>query len=90
MKTYLLIFNSLFGTRQKTIEILNNISTISHIWSDMPHAILLKSSSDANKLCDDIRAKNPHGRFFVCEISSNRQGYLPNDTWTFIKGKTND
>lgn len=56
----------------------------------MPNSILLKSSSDANKLCDEIRARNSNGRFFICEISSNRQGYLPNDTWAFIKGEKND
>lgn len=87
MKSYLLIFNNLFGTRLQVIEIVKNISIIKNWRCDMPNAIYLKSDSSAQQLCDAIHKERNIGRFLVCEISENRQGYLTKDTWSFMNNK---
>lgn len=88
MKTYLFIFNSLFGNRFQAISVIKQIPDIKNWRSDMPNAIYMKSDKSAQQLCDLIRKKNKNGRFLIVEISSNRQGYLSKDSWTFIKDQT--
>ena len=51
----------------------------------MPGAIYLKSDSSAQAVCDAIRKVRSLGRFLVCEVSENRQGYLTKETWDFLK-----
>lgn len=84
MKNYILIFNNLFATRLDAIEIVKKIPEIKSWRSDMPYAIYLKSDSSAQQLCDAIRELRDKGRFFVCEIGDNRQGYLTKDSWRFL------
>lgn len=85
MKCYLLIFNNLFGSRLEAIEIVKQISEINSWRCDMPGAIYIKSGSSAQELCDAIRRVRNSGRFLVCELSENRQGYLTKETWNFLK-----
>lgn len=85
MKCYLLIFNNLFGSRLEAIEIVKKISIVSSWRCDMPGAIYLKSDSSAQAVCDAIRKVRSLGRFLVCEVSENRQGYLTKETWDFLK-----
>ena len=87
MRCYLLIFNNLFGTRYDAIEIIKKVSIVSSWRCDMPNAIYLKSESSAQQLCDAIRKVRTTGRFLVCEISDNRQGYLTKETWSFMNVK---
>jgi hypothetical protein len=84
MKNYILIFNNLFATRLDAIEIVKKIPEITSWRSDMPNAIYLKSDSTAQQLCDAIREVRDKGRFLVCEIGDNRQGYLTKDSWRFL------
>lgn len=85
MKCYLFIFNNLFGTRLEAIEIVKRVSIVNSWRCDMPNAIYIKSDSSAQLLCDAIRKIRKQGRFLVCEVSDNRQGYLTKETWSFIK-----
>lgn len=87
MRCYLLIFNNLFGTRYDAIEIVKKVSIVSSWRCDMPNAIYLRSESSAQQLCDAIRRVRTVGRFLVCEISDNRQGYLTKETWSFMNFK---
>lgn len=84
MKNYILIFNNLFATRIDAIEIVKKVPEIKSWRSDMPYAIYLKSDSSAQQLCDAIRELRDKGRFLVCEIGDNRQGYLTKDSWRFL------
>lgn len=54
---------------------------------DMPNCFFIQSSSTADQLVDLIKAKiSGDGKvFFISEISENRQGYLSQDLWKFIK-----
>lgn len=89
MKNYILLFNNLFGTRLEAIEIVKKIPAIQHWRSDMPYVIYLKSESSAQELCDAIREKRDKGRFLVCEVGKNRQGYLTKDSWRFLSNTDN-
>ena len=75
----------MFGSRLEAIEIVKQISDVISWRCDMPGAIYLKSNSSAQALCDAIRKVRNSGRFLVCELSKNRQGYLTKDTWDFLK-----
>lgn len=83
----MLIFNKLFGSRLEAIEIVKQISIVKSWRCDMPGAIYIKSESCAQELCDAIRKVRGSGRFLVCEVSDNRQGYLTKDTWNFLKNE---
>lgn len=87
MNNYLFIFNSIFGTRLEAIETVKKISIIFSWRCDMPNAIYLKSDRSAQEICDAIRKQRKTGRFLVCEISANRQGYLTKETWAFMSNK---
>ena len=90
MKNYLLIFNNLFATRLEAIEIVKKIPAIKSWRSDMPNAIYLKSESSAQQLCDALRELRNKGRFLVCEIGANRQGYLTKESWDFLSNTNNN
>lgn len=85
MKIFLFIFNNEFGTRDQAINIIKQLPTIFSWRSDLPNAIYIKSESCPQKLCDDIRAKRGVGKFLIAELTSNRQGYLSKETWSFLK-----
>lgn len=87
MKNYIFIFNNLFGSRLEAIEIIKKIPTIKSWRSDMPNAIYFKSESTAQQLSDSIREVKGKGRFLVCELNSNRQGYLTKETWNFFSNE---
>lgn len=87
MRCYLLIFNNLFGSRLEAIEIVKQIPIVTSWRCDMPGAIYLKSESTAQALCDAIHRVRSEGRFLVCEVPENRQGYLTKETWDFLKIK---
>lgn len=85
MKTYLLIFNNLFGSRDQAISIIKQIPAINSWRSDMPNAIYLKSEYSPQQLCDSIRSIRGIGKFLIVEITENRQGYLSKESWNFLK-----
>lgn len=87
MKNYIIIFNNIFGSRIEAIEIMKKISAIKSWRSDMPNAIYFKSENTAQQLCDAIREERDKGRFLVCELNLNRQGYLTKETWSFFSNE---
>ena len=90
MKTYLFVFNSLFGDRNQAISIIKQIPAINSWRSDMPNAIYFKSNSSAQIICDLIREIRGNGKFIVVEITANRQGYLSKETWNYLKIQTEE
>lgn len=88
MKIYLLIFNNMFGSRDQAISIIKQIPNIIGWRSDMPNAIYLKSNCDSQQLCDSIRSIRRVGKFLIVEITANRQGYLSQESWNFLKLQT--
>jgi hypothetical protein len=87
-KVYLMVYGDTTGTRE-TIKTWANESALVLTWRiDMPHSIYLVSESTASELSADLAKKtNNSRRFLIVEISDNRQGWLPTDTWYFLKNK---
>lgn len=58
---------------------------------DMPNSFYICSQSTAQELTDIflLHLQNAiNYRFLIIEISENRQGFLPKDTWNFIKNNS--
>ena len=85
MKTYILIYSDLLGSKQEVIDLLNSIPAINNWRTDITNSFFIKSESSADEIADSIIEKKTNVRFFISEISSNMQGWLPKDAWKFIK-----
>lgn len=85
MKTYILIYSDLLGSKQEVIDLLNSIPIINNWRTDITNTFFVKSEETADEIADNIIEKKANARFFISEISSNKQGWLPKDAWKFIK-----
>lgn len=85
MKVYTLIYNSSLGSEYEVKDLLNSINEIIDWRTDISNSFMLKTKLEANQIADILIRKKPKARFFISEISDNRQGWLPKDTWNFIK-----
>ena len=86
MKNYIVVFSDHIGTSLYVSNILRAIPEISSWRYDMQHSIHVKSELNSNELYKKIKSKIPQGRFFISEITDNRQGYITKKTWEFLKG----
>lgn len=85
MKKYILLYNNSLGNEEDVKSFLDSISEIINWRTDIMNTFLLKSKLEANQIADIFIKQKPNARFFISEISSNRQGWLPKDAWNFIK-----
>lgn len=85
-RVYLLVYSNAIGDREVMKAILNNTREVLDWRFDMPNSFYLISEENAHVLVDRIYSQitSDSCRFFITEISMNRQGYLPKDTWNFI------
>lgn len=82
MKNYLFVYSDNLGTRDFVNSILNRLNCD---WRyDIENCYYLKTDLSADELTQQIRNFSS-GRFFITEISTNRQGFLPKRTWEFLK-----
>ena len=87
MKTYLLVYANSLGDREFVKQVLDSIPSIKNWRCDMPNSFYIWSNSIAPDIVTSIAEKVGNAtskRFLVVEITSNKQGYLPKDTWSFI------
>lgn len=87
-KIYLLVYSDSVGNRDDVIAILNVVPQIINWRYDMPNCFYIISTYNANELVDELyrRLSSEQKRFFITEISNNNyEGYLPKETWDFIK-----
>lgn len=87
MKAYIFSYNNHNEITDKELDsILKNIfSAIGDFKKDMEFSFFLSSNRSAQFIADKIINEIPQLRFFITEISNNRQGWLPQQTWKFIK-----
>lgn len=85
MKTYLLTYSPPFGESCDVMSLLKSIDSIFDLRSPYSGFFFIKSSDTATGLSKKILSLNPGKRFFISELSLNRQGWLPRDNWEFIK-----
>lgn len=64
---------------------LNSCDLIIDWRTDMPNSFLIASDATADSIADYIISQKRNARFLITEIKSNRQGWLPKDSWAFIK-----
>jgi hypothetical protein len=88
-KVYLLIYNDSVGPRE-LVKLWADSSPLVKTWRyDLPHCFYLVSEASAEELSANLRATlGTGGRFLITEISENRQGWLPADTWYLLRNKT--
>ena len=87
-KVYVLIYSDNYATRDQIKEWANK-STVIHTWRyDLPNCIYLvsdKSAAEIDKAIEDTFGRR--GRYLITEITENRQGFLPMDTWHLFSHK---
>jgi hypothetical protein len=86
-RAYLLTYNDALGSREDVKRCLNEMSEIATWRSDLPHCFYVVSETDARKLGTLIRDRLGTGRFLITEITDNKGGWLPSDTWYLLKNK---
>jgi hypothetical protein len=86
---FLLIYSDSLGTRDQIKAVLNSMPEVI-IWrTDLPHCFYIISDDDAGVLARGIRAgRGNKGRFLVSEVSANKQGWLPKESWYLMRYKT--
>ena len=83
---YLFIYNDSVGTREQVKEFLNKRQEISNWRYDLPNMFYLISEKSAQELYEIIQEFNKErGFFLICEAGQNRQGWLPEKTWTLLR-----
>jgi hypothetical protein len=86
-RAYLLVYNDRLGSRERVKQCLNEMSEVLTWRFDLPHSFYIVSDEDANALSKSIRARIGAGRFIIVEITSNKAGWLPPDTWYLLNNK---
>lgn len=85
MKQYLLIFDSTFGELDRVVFEFKQIDVIRDVRTCISGSLFIKSTVSASEIAKQLIAKYQNCRFFITEISANRQGWLPKSLWEFIK-----
>jgi hypothetical protein len=88
-KTYLFVYNDLFGTREQVKQYINSIPQISHWRFDLPNCFYIVSEYDSNTLANFfMNLTGRRGFFILAEIvPSNSQGLLSEGSWYLINNK---
>jgi len=87
-KAYLLTYSDATGGRTHIRAWCDAEPMVIHWRYDMPHSFYLISEATAAELAASLKehvAKK--GRFLITEVSDNRQGWLPKETWQLLKNK---
>lgn len=87
-KSYLIIFDSAFAIRKQVQDFLDAIPEVSFWHATLPNCVFFTSSLDAGALCKRFEGQfdiSKGQRFMVMEVSSNRQGRLPPQSWHLFR-----
>lgn len=85
-QAYLLIFSR---NSMEAVKVWANQSSIILTWRyDLPNTFYLISDNTAAEISQDYIVKfGKNGRHLVIEVSTNRQGLLPKETWYLLREK---
>ena len=87
-RTYLFIYSDDMGSREAVRDFVDGCSDILHWRHDLPNTFYLVSDLSAHDLAQTVHAFNQgRGRFLICEVGTNKQGWLPQRTWRLLNGK---
>lgn len=85
---YLIIFNEKVGARKEVQQFLDAIPEITYWYGCMPHAIFCTSTLSAGELSEKFKERygtDDGQRFFITEVHSDRQGWMPKQVWHMLK-----
>ncbi len=87
-RAYILVYSSDTADRD-TIKRWADESPLVPTWRiDLPYSIYLITEASVLELYKDLdHTLGGCGRYIITEISDNRQGRLPLDTWQFLRNK---
>jgi hypothetical protein len=85
---YLLVYNDALGSREDVKRCLEGMSEVINWRYDLPHSFYIVSEEDAHTLGRIIRERIGAGRFIITEVTPNKGGWLPSDTWYLLNNKT--
>lgn len=85
MRKYLLIFDDWFGSRDEAARAIRRIEGIIDVSVAFEGSLFIESPNSADLLSKRIISAYPGQRFFLTEISENRQGWMPRNWWEFIR-----
>ncbi len=88
-RSYLFVYSGDVGTRDELRTFIDSVPEILNWKIDLPSSFYLVSELSADEIARKIRSfTGEKGRFLVCEIGSNKQGWLLKDSWKMINEKT--
>lgn len=89
-RAYLLVYNADVGTRDSLLQIIDTMPEVTNWRYELPYTFYLISELSANDLAHRLRTlTGDKGRFLITEVSPNKQGWLPKDSWHFLNDKPN-
>lgn len=86
-KAYILIYSDAKIDRSDVKGWADNERKIVTWRYDLPNSFYLVSENSASELADSFEKAFGKVRFLITEISANRQGMLPKNTWYFLRNK---
>lgn len=87
-KAYILVYSDNLGTREEVIKCMDSISQV-YTWRyDISNSFYIISDYSADEIARAIHDFTGKTSFLVSEITSNKQGWLSEDTWYLINNKT--
>lgn len=88
-RAYVLIYSDMLGTREEVRDFIDGIPEITFWRYDLPNTFYLVSELSADELSDVVQGLNrKRARFLVIEVGSNKQGWLPRETWSVLNRYT--
>jgi hypothetical protein len=87
-KAYLFIFSDGIGGKDVVRAWANQENAVLHWRTDMPNSFYIISEESATYLSNSfLQFNGKKGRFLIIEVSENRQGILPKETWYLLRHK---
>jgi hypothetical protein len=85
---YILVYSDILGTREEVTKCMDSISQVLTWRYDMPNSFYIISDNSADEIARAINKFTGKTNFLVSEITSNKQGWLSEETWYLINNKT--
>ena len=87
-RAYLLVYSATLGTREQVKTCLNELPEVITWRHDLPNAYYIISEADPRPLAEAIRScRGGRGRFILVEVTESKAGYLPSESWFFLRHK---
>lgn len=87
-RAYILVYSATLGTREQVKACLNELPEVITWRHDLPHAYYIISEADPRSLASAIRkCRGDRGRFILVEVTEAKAGYLPPESWYFLRHK---